>query len=34
MKQFGKSQRGMHIVEIAAWAIVICLVYLVTTMIF
>ena len=33
MKQSGKSQRGMLIVEVAAWAIVIALVYLLVTMI-
>jgi len=33
MKQFAKTQRGMLIVEVIAWAIVITLVYLLTTMI-
>ena len=34
MKQFAKTQQGMLIIEIAAWAIVIALVYLLTTMIY
>ena len=34
MKQSGKSQRGMLIIEIASWTIVALLIYLVATMIF
>lgn len=29
MKEFGKTQRGMLVIEIAAWTIVISLVYVV-----